>query len=152
MRPRQLEFPLTAFRFTNWRIFFLGGNEAHTGGGFWAMLNQSTRRINVLGFSPANAWERSKVGWIEPQTITASQGSRQHVVLGDFLTTGQAIQVKLPGNASEYFLLEYHAGVSSMDLRTEQGESDEGLFILHSFVTLNPSTQLRLLPADGRWN
>lgn len=132
--------------------FFLGDNSAHTGGGFWAMLNQSTRRTNAAGFSPVNAWERTSTGWIEPKTISLQDGNRQTVVLTDYLTTGNSVRVKLPGTASEFFLLEFHAGVSAYDLRTERGEPDNGLFVLHNFVTLNPSRQLRLVPADGRWN
>ncbi|MBF9223943.1 LamG-like jellyroll fold domain-containing protein [Hymenobacter ruricola] len=76
----------------------------------------------------ANAWERWYNGWIELQTganhvnsdillpsqLTPTNGE---FTLRDFVTTGDAMRIRIPGSASQYLWLENHQHVSNFDDR-----------------------------------
>ena len=56
------------------------------------------------------------------------------------------------GNLNEFFRLEYHQKVSQFDTPEMLDPSAKGLYIVHQFSVSNPRDQIRLLPAEGRWN
>lgn len=66
-------------------------------------------------FSPffcASAWERWWLGWFDPKTVT-EPGT---YLLRDFVTTGDALRVRLPGT-DQYLWLENHQKISPWDER-----------------------------------
>ncbi len=127
-----------------------GSDYGHNGGGFWAMLNDFAPRSSPQSISCPNSFERERVGWIAPDSIFQTT---YNLTLTDYITTGQAIKIKVSGgNPDEFFRIEYHLKTSQFDTPEMWDLNAKGLYILHQFGTSDPKNQLRLLPADGRWN
>jgi hypothetical protein len=128
--------------------FFFGDNDWHNGGGFWAMLGGGRR--NSQNQDCANSLERELVGWIAPDSIYQNTSN---VTLTDFVVTGDAVKIKLPGsNPNEYFRLEYHTRTSLFDSPERWDPSAKGLYILHQTGLGYPAQGfMRLRAADGRW-
>jgi len=123
--------------------------HGHNGGGFWAMLNDYRFRYNAAAVSCANSFEKETVGWIAPDSIYQTT---YNLTLEDFVTTGDALKIRVPGgNSNEFFRVEYHARLSQFDTPEMLDASAKGLYIIHQFGT-NPKDDLRLRPADGRWS
>lgn len=128
----------------------IGDWYGHNGDGFWAMLDAWGRRYNSQGISCANSFERELVGWIAPDSIYQTT---YNVTLTDYVTTGSAKKIKVPGsNPNEIFRLEYHLRSSQFDTPDMSDINAKGLYILHQTGTDDPFVQIRLLPADGKWN
>ena len=126
-----------------------GSYFGHNGGGFWGMLDDWAARATSDNIVCANSFERELLGWMEPDSIYQSTSSFS---LTDYITTGKAVKIKVPGtNPNEYFRLEYHAHESQFDGTEVHDPSAKGLYIIHQFGVSNPWSDLRLLPADGKW-
>jgi hypothetical protein len=130
--------------------FFFGGNNWHNGGGFWAMLKAWASRKNTMLQSCVNSMERELLGWIAPDSIYQTT---YNLTLTDYITTGRAVKIKVPGgNPHEYFRLEYHLRSSQFDTPEEHDPNAKGLYIIHQIGLGSPEDGFaRLLPADGRW-
>jgi M6 family metalloprotease-like protein len=128
----------------------IGDYYGHNGRGLWAMLNDYGFRHNGIHQSPPNSFEREILGWISPDSIYQTT---YNVTLTDYVTTGRAIKIPVPGGATdEYFRLEYHLKTSQFDNPEMHDPNAKGLYIIHQKGMTNPFTQIRLLPADGRWS
>ncbi len=103
--------------------------------------------------SSTNAYEAERLGWITPTVIDSSIGDVSGLELNDFLTTGDAVKVKVTGGgADEYYLLENRQHLSTYDNAT-QNNADNGLFIIHVRGHYSSShDDLRMLPSFGNWD
>jgi hypothetical protein len=125
-------------------------NYGHNGAGFWGMLTAWGVRQNDLYQCPPNSYERELVGWIAPDSIYQTTLG---VTLTDYVTTGSAKKLKVPGsNDQEFFRLEYHTRASQFDNPEVWDPTAKGLYIIHQTGNTDPEKQLRLIPADGRWS
>ncbi len=108
--------------------WLLGGNEYHTQLGTWGILG---------GFgSPGgcvNSFERERLAWMNFNTIDDISTTRtiSNVTLPDFISTGIAYRIKVPGGgADEWYLLENHQRVSIFDIPDLNVPTAKGLFVL----------------------
>lgn len=89
----------------------------------WSMMNHDE------GPSSANAWERYKLGWIDDNDVifkTYGQSDNSTVTIGDFVTTGKAVCITIPGHESNQRIwLEYRGQKSIWDKRDSY--SNDGL-------------------------
>ncbi len=134
-------------------FFFEGSNSDHSGGGFWAMLNNWAARFNALDQSLANSYEREWVGWHYPDSIGTTSGIYYNLTLTDYATTNKSYKIKVPGsNPNEVYRLEYHTRASQFDTPDQSDSTAKGLYIIHQFGASNIDNSMRLIPADGNWN
>lgn len=103
--------------------------------------------------SSTNAYEAERLGWITPTVVDSSIGDVSGLELNDFLTTGNAVRIKVTGGgADEYYLLENRQHVNIYDNAT-QNNVDKGLFIHHIRGHYSSShDDLRMLPSFGYWD
>ncbi|MFK7969283.1 MAG: hypothetical protein AB8F95_02900 [Bacteroidia bacterium] len=73
----------------------------------WGLMSDT-----FVPFFTANAWERWWLGWFEPKEIRSAGTYR----LRDFVTTGDAIRIQVPGT-QDYLWLENHQKTSKWDKR-----------------------------------
>ncbi|MDP2303025.1 MAG: hypothetical protein Q8N03_11450 [Ignavibacteria bacterium] len=126
-----------------------GSNYGHNGAGFWGMLDAWGSRKNYLYHPLPNSWERELLGWIAPDSIYQTT---DNVTLSDYVIHGRAIKIKVPGtNPNEFFRLEYHWKSSLFDNPEVHAPNAKGLYIIHQTGNTDPQSQLRLIPADGKW-
>ncbi len=110
---------------------------------FWGMLCAGERHSSC-----ANAYDRERMGW-----ITVPEAPADAVLqLRDFVTTGDAVKYH-PGGSDpfEYFYIENHQLTSAFDDVTLNPD-DRGIWVLHQQGPYAETDNLRILPADGRWN
>jgi M6 family metalloprotease-like protein len=108
----------------------------------WAMLTRSFDGIC------ANSYERERLGWITPYTVTSSSPAS----LSDFITAGVAYKFHPPGGATnEWCYFENHQKVSIYDDATTN-PNDRGVWVLHQLDVYNNSHNIRVKPEDGFWN
>ncbi len=109
---------------------------------FWGILCPSQRASSC-----ANAYDREQLGWITPRLLE----SGSTVTLGDFVTTGDAGKYHpINGEPFEYFYLENHQHLSNLDDVTSN-PLDRGLWVLHQQGPYSEMDNVRILPADGKW-
>jgi len=102
--------------------------------------------------SSSNAYESERLGWITPQLVDASSGDLIDFELDDFLTTGDAIKIKVPnGGNEEFYFLENRQNISIYDNAT-QNSIDKGLFIHHLRGHYSNEEDFRMIPSFGKWN
>lgn len=120
----------------------IGGNEYHSAGGAHSWNDArgeynfrftSTSGWGLLGslcsdvFSCINAWDRWRLGWLSNFYDLDIHKGPQKITLRDFVTTGEAIRVKLPnvpvqnannaveGIQDQYLWIENHQKMSVFD-------------------------------------
>jgi hypothetical protein len=99
--------------------------------------------------SPPNSYERELVGWHAPDSIYQNT---LNVTLTDYVTTNQSLKIRIPrSNPNELFRLEYHLKISQFDNPEVHDPNAKGLYLIHQTGNTNPFSQLKLIPADGRW-
>lgn len=131
----------------------LGGNNFHTAGGgwgygygdYWIPQTSGWGLLGLYGCSLWcwNAWDRQRLGWIDPNSTYEISARNQNgievdgdldatdpndagiYVLRDFVTTGDAIRIKLPYINSdkeyqEWLWIENHQGVKNNDNEFDQ--------------------------------
>ncbi len=86
---------------------------------FWGIM------IGHGGFF--NAYERAWLGWSDLTTLTADS---LVVTVSDFITTGDAYRIPLPGTPDEAFIIENHQEISPFDRPNKYGRG-KGLYIYH---------------------
>ena len=70
-------------------------------------------------YGGANAWESWYLGWINIKHDLSDLNDNGDFVIGDYLTTGDAIRIKLPFVENQNIWLEYHKGENAFDKRTK---------------------------------
>jgi hypothetical protein len=130
--------------------WLLGGDEDHTELGTWGLLDGWGTPSGCM-----NSNERYKLGWIDVTTIDDVRAPRtiSNVRLPDFVTTGTALRLKVPGGGSyEYYLLENHQRISPFDIPDENVASAKGLFVL--LQKSEEGNSVGIISAEGRfdWN
>lgn len=106
---------------------------------FWGILHSRSGMVN--------AYNRAWLGWSDLPEITANEAI---VTLADYLTTGDAVRIPIPGTRDESFILENHQCLSRFDEPNKFGEA-KGLYIYH--VKGNgPQPAYDIESADGRFD
>lgn len=110
---------------------------------YWGMLCNGERVASC-----ANTYDRERLGWIVPQV--PAPGST--ITLRDFVTTGDAAKIPVPGGVpDEFYYIENHQLLSVLDDVTLERE-DRGIWILHQQGPYLEVDNIRILPADGLWH
>ncbi|MEI6556577.1 MAG: hypothetical protein WCL70_13385 [Paludibacter sp.] len=179
---------------------FLGGNEFHTSGG--VTINDPTYASTFMGIqygyglfngglTSCNAYERWRLDWRSPSNTAyriASNGvnsdiiskfvGEQTYILRDFVSTGDAIRIKLPykdnySSSNQYIWLENHQSAKNNKLDEQtfsfQGscrdENKAGIYSYYqvgkdildstyyrSVYPTNEKDNLRIISAEGNFN
>lgn len=103
----------------------LGGTEMHfSNAGLWGMLGGYGSRSQMV-----NSWERHRLGWINPMQF--NYNPLLPVALQDFITTGQALRILIPGsNPPKYYYLENHQRLSLFD-NMDLTNDGKGIYVLY---------------------
>lgn len=78
---------------------FFGDNDHHSPSGGWALLDGWGTSSGCI-----NAYERYKLGWMNYNTIDPVDyvdPTTINITLSDFITTGQAYRIKVPGGGAD---------------------------------------------------
>jgi hypothetical protein len=86
---------------------------------FWGMMPDGGNEI----FSCANAWERWYMGWIDIKHDLDNSSQNGNYVLKDYMTTGEAIRIKMPYVSDQYIWIENHQGNNKFERRYSYDES-----------------------------
>jgi M6 family metalloprotease-like protein len=140
-------FTKDPFRFTihEFGHFLIGGNDFHSGLGFWALLNGYAARHYMV-----NSFERHRLGWSTLQTIPAGAGPTD-VRLRDFITTGDALRIVIDESKQQYFYLENHQRISRWD-HSSDDPGEKGVYVLRRNTTSGDNRFLQIIPAEGRYS
>lgn len=110
---------------------------------FWGILRHSSEGIC------ANTYEREKVGWIAPTSISSNV---QNASLGDYLSSCNAYKYHPSNGATnEYYYFENHQKVSIYDDATIN-TNDKGIFVLHFQSGYSESNNIRCKISEGQWD
>lgn len=79
--------------------------------------------VGMKMFQGFNAWERWYLGYIDPTMINNEGDIREtnEFILRDFITTGDAVRIKLPFVTEQYLWLENHTGEHFFDQHQWKG-------------------------------
>lgn len=109
----------------------------------WGMLLHSGDAVCT------NTYERERVAWINPTTIT---GDILNAPFTDFITTGTAYKYHPSNGATdEYYYFENHQKLSIYDGAT-RNSNDKGIFVLHFQGPYSESNNDRIKPSSGQFN
>jgi hypothetical protein len=86
---------------------------------FWGLLHSRSEMLNAIN--------RTWLGWSE---LPDMSGDSLVITLADFLTTGDAFRIPIPGTHDEAFVLENHQCLLPFDKPNKYGEG-RGLYIYH---------------------
>ncbi len=115
------------------------GNKFNVTNG-WGMMG-----INKMLYC-ANAWERWLLGWIDIKYDLKNAKDNGEYILGDYLTTGDAIRIEIPEtDGKQHLWIENHQGKSVFDERDDWNgkrfpEKPRDLLM---FIESMPSTRLK---------
>ncbi len=90
----------------------VSGKHFYTNSG-WGMMATGPQV-----FYSANAWERWYNGWIEITHDLEDASDNNVYAIGDFVTTGDVIRIKIPHVNKQHLWLEYRRGLSAFDNRS----------------------------------
>jgi len=68
----------------------------------------------------ANAWERWWLNWIDIKYDLEEESDNGIYVLRDFVTTGDAIRIKIPNVPNQHLWLEFHSGETVFDTQRNE--------------------------------
>jgi len=95
------------------------------------------------------AWDRNYLGWRSyAANFDSTLAKPCTFKLRDFVTTGDAVRLKLPYVQKEYFYLEYHNNTGFFD---KVDGSADGIYIFHQTGD-GPPHHIDLEEADGRFD
>ncbi len=98
-----------------WNAVHIGGANGVTGPYFHASYAWGMACPDRRLFFTANAWERWYLGWAEI-TYDLDKGTDSGVYwVDDFVTTGDAIRIKIPHTEDQYLWLENHQKINPFD-------------------------------------
>lgn len=96
--------------------------EAHMQRGSWGIMSGYGLRGQVV-----NSYERQKLGWIIPKQY--DYNISDPIILGDYVTTGDALLIKIPGT-SRCYRIENHQRISPLD-DIDWTSDGKGIYVLH---------------------
>jgi hypothetical protein len=114
---------------------------------------------NPSGTFALNGWERERIGHT---AYTTAYQDTFTITLGDFVETGQVLQVPIPGSNDKYFLVENHQRLSKYDQIMRGGQLQgafdttttlgKGIYIwlIKNANSVLPTIDVRT--ANGSWN
>jgi hypothetical protein len=76
----------------------------------WNMCNNG-----IVVFNCSNAWERWWLNWTDIKYDLTDVADNGIYEIEDFITTGDAIRIKIPYVNNQYLWLEYHSGENTFD-------------------------------------
>jgi len=118
----------------------LGGNEYHATAGSWGMMAQWGSRSQMI-----NAFERHRLGWITALQFNYTPNG--NISLGDFITTGDALRIKIPNsNPERFYYLENHQRISELD-NIDNTMGGQGIYLFYN--ALASGIMSRLFNAQG---
>lgn len=120
----------------------LGGTEMHfSNAGLWGMMGGYGSRSQMV-----NSWERHRLGWINPMQY--NYNPLLPIALQDFVTTGQALRILIPGsNPPRYYYLENHQRLSPFD-NMDLTNDGKGVYVLYQ--PANDEFSMSFLNAEGK--
>jgi hypothetical protein len=103
----------------------VGGNEAHfSNSGLWGMMAGYGSRSQMI-----NSYERHRLLWITFMQYDFNPA--EPISLSDFLTTNQALRIKIPGSSpARYYLLENHQRQSVFD-NMDMTTGGKGIYVIY---------------------
>jgi hypothetical protein len=99
-----------------------------------------------------NSFERERLAWMNFNTIDdiATTRTISNVTLPDFVSTGIAYRIKVPGGGSdEWYLLENHQRISTFDVPDNNVATATGLYVLHQ--SYGEGSGVGVVSAQGRF-
>lgn len=136
------EYPIHEFAH-----YLIGYNPEHQGFASWAMLDTWGSRSQMITF-----FERDKIGWTKDDSkiydINGDTLTFTDIQLRDFITSGDALRIKIPGEKNQYFLIENHQLFSNFDI-TDNSKNTKGIFVFYQKG--KRGNDVTFLPADGRY-
>jgi hypothetical protein len=96
--------------------------EAHMQRGSWGIMSGYGLRGQVV-----NSYERQKLGWIIPKQY--DYNTSDPIILGDYVTTGDALIIKIPGT-SRCYRIENHQRISPLD-DIDWTSDGKGIYVLY---------------------
>jgi len=127
--------------------WLLGGNEYHTQLGTWGLLSGFGAPSGCI-----NSFERERLAWINFNTIDSISTPRTitNATLPDFVATGIAYRIKIPGGGTdEWYLLENHQRTSVFDIPDNNVPTAKGLFVLRQGASTGST--VGVISAQGRF-
>ena len=121
--------------------YLFGDNRYHIQTGVWGIMAGYGSRSQVV-----NSYERNRLGWIS--FIQYDKNPSGPIPLDDYVTTGQALRIAIPGTVPQkYYLIENHQMISRFDNfdRTSEGK---GIYVLYQAGKYN--IDLQFYNAEGR--
>lgn len=129
----------------------------------WGMMSRGNPT-----FMTANAWERWWLDWFTPTTITGTG----IYTLDDFVTTGEAIRIEIPGSGGQYLWLENHQKLNHWDRKYFYNDVSLGQPLLtpgiYGYITFDRmdnrgdpnitaadpdfANGMKVLSAEGNWD
>jgi M6 family metalloprotease-like protein len=142
--------PLWTYARHEFGHWLLGGNEYHTMLGTWGLLNGWGTPSGCM-----NSFERERLGWINFNTINYTDYPNPTTItsltLPDFITTGTAYRLNIPGGGTnEYYLLENHQRLSAFDIPDNNVTTAKGVFVLKQSSSVGSS--VGIVSADGKFD
>lgn len=126
--------------------YLLGGNNMHTGYGFWGLCSAFGVRSYVI-----NSYERYKLGWGDIITFPYSEkNSTKNIILPDFITTGKALRIPVDKGGTKFFFIENHQVKSRWEKDTTYGHIREGIYVLRQDADFGQS--IRIISAEGKYD
>ena len=98
----------------------------------------------AYGSFSMHSFEKAFFGFINYKVIDTPNDTV--ITIRDYLSTGEAYLIPVPGLNNHYYILENHQQISSYDEAMEKG-----LYIFYLQYN-NESSQLDIQTADGKWN
>ncbi|MFU8861335.1 MAG: hypothetical protein ACNA8K_13035, partial [Cyclonatronaceae bacterium] len=125
--------------------YLFGGNQYHIKRGTWGIMAGYGSRSSAV-----NPYERQRLGWIDPNAHEIGDLDK-NISIGDYVTTGDVIKVKIPSSITErFYYLVNHQKDSVFDTPDKTG--GKGLYVLEHRDNF-PNTLYPIMhAADGRWN
>ena len=120
---------------------FFGTSDPHVPRGAWGIMSTYGGRSQMV-----NSRERHWLNW-----VTAKQydyNPTAPIVLGDYLTTGDALRIKIPG-LNKYYYLENHQRTSGLD-NIDRTIDGKGVYVLYQHYNFEGGTLF--YNAQGRFN
>jgi hypothetical protein len=109
----------------------------------WGIMNIYGGRSCMV-----NAWERYKLNWIDLIEFDPNNPN-QSITLSDYITTGEAVKIRVPGSSPErYYLLENHQRVSPFDNIDNSVSDGKGIYTIYQSGVFDAN--LKLYSAKGR--
>lgn len=121
--------------------YLFGDNRYHIQTGVWGIMAGYGSRSQV-----ANSYERNRLGWIS--FIQYDKNPSGPIPLGDYVTTGQALRIAIPGTGHQkYYLIENHQMISRFD-NFDRTSGGKGIYVLYQAGKYN--IDLQFYNAEGR--